>query len=314
MKIVAFLLLLISPNIFGQKIDNTASFRDLKSNNYIRLHYDNDVFTKTDYNYTQGLNIEFVSAWLKKNPLNAILISPKNKELKYGLAFEHICYTAKNLESFEIQYGDRPFAAALMFKSFLIATDTIQASRISSSITIGVIGPAAFGDFQRKLHKVIDSGYPNGWYYQIKNDVVLNYEISYEKQLLRLGNAFSLQANTTIKAGTLFTNASAGLNASLGIINSPFTSLKNSNKFQLYIYSQPLVNVIGYDATLQGGLFNDKSPYTIPNSDIERFTLQNNFGIVLYTGRFYFEYSHTLLTREISTAPSHNWGGFRIGY
>lgn len=316
MRITTYLLIIlfVPHEIVAQKIDNSASFRDVKSDNYIRLHYENDVFTKTDYDYTQGLNIEFTSLWLRKNPINHILITPKKSEFKYGLSFEHICFTAKDLESFEIQYGDRPFAAALMFKGFVIATDTIQASRISSSFTIGVIGSAAFGDFQRKLHKVIDSGYPNGWYHQIKNDVVLNYEISYEKQLLRLGNAFSLQSTTNVKAGTLFTNASLGLNASLGIINSPFTSVKNNNKFQLYVYSQPLVNVIGYDATLQGGLFNNKSPYTIPNGDVERFTLQNNFGIVLYTGRFYFEYSHTLLTREIKTAASHNWGGFRIGY
>lgn len=78
-----------------------------------------------------------------------------------------------------------------------MATDTIQASRISSSFTIGVIGPAAFGDFQRKLYKVIDSGYPNGWYHQIKNDIVLNYEINYEKQLLRWEILFRFRLTPT---------------------------------------------------------------------------------------------------------------------
>ena len=99
---------------------------------------------------------------------------------------------------------------------------------------------------------------PKGWYNQIKNDAVINYELTYEKQLLRFHDFFTIQSSATIRLGTLFTNASLGFNATLGLINSPFTSIKGKNKFQLYLYAQPLVNAIGYDATLQGGLFNRK--------------------------------------------------------
>lgn len=309
------MLLFIPITLTGQKIDNTVSFRDIKSEDYIRLNYENDVFTSSDLDYTQGLNLELVSSSLIKNPVNHLFILPKNSEFRYGLALEHFCFTADSLESYEIQYGDRPYAGAFMLKSFSIATDTIHKSRIVSSLSVGIIGPGAGGgNLQKELHKIIGSVPPNGWYYQIKNDVVLNYGISYEKQLLRLNDFFSVQTNGALKLGTLFTNASAGLNVTLGIINSPFTSVKKNNKFQLYIYCQPLVNAIGYDATLQGGIFNRKSVYTIANSDLERFTFQNNFGIVLQAGRFYFEYTETLLTREISTANSHDWGGIRIGY
>lgn len=310
-----FLSLIFIPMVLiGQKFDNTASFRDIKSDNYIRLHHDNDVFYSTDENYTQGINIELVTRWLAKNPINHLFISPKNSEFKYGISVEHISFTPDSIESFEIQYGDRPFAAAFTLKSFTIATDTINKSILSSSLSIGIIGPAAFGDVQRRLHKIIGSGYPNGWYYQIKNDAVINYDVNYEKQLFRINNFFSLNGTAGVKLGTLFTNASVGLNATLGIINSPFSSVKNKNKFQLYLYTQPILNVVGYDATLQGGLINDKSPYTIPGSDIERFTAQHNFGIVLQTGRFYFEYTVTVQTREISTIDPHKWGGFRLGY
>jgi lipid A 3-O-deacylase len=113
---------------------------------------------------------------------------------------------------------------------------------------------------------------------------------------------------------TLFTNASIDWNATLGLINSPFTSVKNKNKFQLYVYIQPVLNAIGYDATLQGGLFNRESAYTIGSSDIERFTLQNNYGIVLQYRWLYLEYSRTMLTREFSYGDSHKWGGFRMEF
>ena len=311
---ISLFLFFIPITFVGQKIDNTASFRDIKSDSYIRLNYENDFFTSTDLDYSQGCNLELIAPWLAKNPILYLLISPKNSEFKYGLSLEHIVFTPDTLDSYEIQYGERPFAAAYMLKSFSIATDTIHKSRTSSSLSLGLIGPGAGGgNMQKVIHKITGSETPNGWYYQIKNDLVLNYDISYEKQLLRSNDFFSLNGNADLKLGTLFTNASVGLNATLGIINSPFTSVRNNNKFQLYLFSQPLVNVIGYDATLQGGLFDRKSPYRIKSSDIERVTLQNNFGIVLQYQRFYLEFSHTLLTREISTAKSHKWGGFRIG-
>ena len=318
MKILkpSLLFFLFIPSIFmAQKIDNMASFRDIKSTNYFRFHYDNDYFTSTDKEYTQGYNFELVSPRLAKNPVNHLYITPKNSEFKYGLSLEHIGFTANNIASNQIQFDDRPFAAAIMLKSFLIATDTINKSRIVSSLNLGIIGPGAFGgDMQTAIHEATGNTIPLGWYNQIKNDVVVNYEISYEKQLLRLNNFFAVQSNTTVRIGTLFTNASVGLNATLGIINSPFTTLKNKSKFQLYLYTQPLVNFIGYDATLQGGLFNHKSVYTIKESDIERFTFQNNYGIVLQYRWLYLEYSRTLLTREFSYGSQFKWGEIRIGF
>ena len=315
LKSTALLLLLI-PNFFwSQKIDNMVSFRDVKSENYFRFHYDNDYFTSTDKDYTQGYNFELTSPKLVKNPLNYLFNKPKNSEFKYGISLEHIGFTANNIASDQIQYGERPFAAAIMLKSFLIATDTVHKSRIVTSLNLGIIGPGAFGgDMQTAIHRATGNTIPKGWYNQIKNDVVINYQIDYEKQLVRFHNLFSLQANATARLGTLYTNASVGFNATFGIINSAFTTLKNKNKFQLYAYTQPLVNAIGYDATLQGGLFNKKSIYTIPNSDIERFTLQNNYGIVLQYRSLYLDYSRTILTREISNNYANKWGGIRIGF
>ena len=100
MKTRNLLLLLFAfiPTVFlGQKIDNMASFRDIKSTNYFRFHYDNDYFTSTDKEYTQGYNFELTSPRLSKNPINQLFISPKNSEFKYGLSLEHIGFTADNI-------------------------------------------------------------------------------------------------------------------------------------------------------------------------------------------------------------------------
>lgn len=301
--------------MLAQKIENTASFRDIKSDTYFRFNYDNDYFGSTDENYTQGYNFELVAPFLKKNPINKLLLKPKKSEIKYGLSIEHIGFTPVNIKSSEIQFGDRPFAAAIMLKSFAIATDTIQKSRFVSSLNIGLIGPGAFGkEMQVGIHQATGNTIPMGWQNQIKNDVVINYELNYEKQLFRFNNLFSLNSNSKLQFGTLFTNASVGFTATFGIINSPFTSVKNKNKFQIYAFSQPSINVIGYDATLQGGLFNNKSPYTISTNEIERLTAQNNYGIVVQTRTLYFEYTNTIVTREFKTGTSAKYGGIKIGF
>jgi len=75
-----------------------------------------------------------------------------------------------------------------------------------------------------------------------------------------------------------------------------------------------MVNVIGYDATLQGGLFNRKSPCTIASQDMARFTGQFNYGIILKTKTLYFEYSRSVLTKEFETGSAYKWGGIKIGF
>jgi len=313
-KLLLLFVCLYPVFLYSQKIDHTASFRSLQSDTYFRFNYDNDYFDASDRNYTQGYNFELVMPDLEKNPINNVLITIKEKAYQYGLAIEHIGYTPRYYERPEIQFDDRPFAAAIMLKSFVVSTDTIQKSRFTAALSLGVIGPGAFGkEMQVGIHKATGNDIPLGWAHQIKNDVVVNYGVHYEKQLLRYTDVWSLQAQASANLGTLFTNASIGLNSTFGLLNSPF-SKTNKRGFRLYAYTQPIVSVVGYDATLQGGVFNKKSPYVIDSDAIERFTAQFNYGLVLQTKTLYFEYSRTLITREFETGTPAGWGGIKIGF
>lgn len=301
--------------LLAQKIDNMVSFRDINATRFFRINYDNDYFASRDQDYTQGYSFEMVSPNLRKNPINKILFNPKTTENKFGISIEHIGFTPFNIKSPSIQFGDRPFAATIMLKSFAIATDTTRKSRLISSMNIGLIGPGAFGkEMQVAIHKATGNTIPEGWQNQIKNDIVLNYEVTYEKQLIHYQNLISLSTNSRLRLGTLFTNAGLGLTTTFGIINSPFSSVKIKNKYTIYGFAQSMVNVIGYDATLQGGLFNKKSPYTISNKEIERLTAQVNFGIIMQTRTMYFEYSRALITREFEAGTSSKWGGIKVGF
>ena len=313
MKNILILLLFLPIIAVTQKIDHTVSFRDISNDSYFRFNYDNDFFAASDKDYTQGYNLELVASALEKNPLNFLFLEPEGSFSKYGLSIEHLGFTPQQYQLPEIQLGDRPFAATIMLKSFLVAIDAVKKSRVTSSLSLGLIGPGAFGkEMQTGIHELTGNKIPLGWRNQIKNDVVLNYSLAYEKKLWSYTNLFSLNSVTNAQMGTLFTNISTGINSTLGLINSPFTADKKD--FRAYLYAQPRFKLVGYDTTLQGGMFKRDSPYTISADAVERVTAQFDFGVIVQTGALYFEYTRSLITREFESGHSSAWGGVNIGF
>ena len=308
------LFLLLSLALHAQKIDNTASFRDMKSNRYFRINYENDFFTASDIYYTQGYQFELVTPWLHNNPVNHLFLKLKNSEQKYGLLFENLGYIPTSIKEAGIQYGDRPYAATIALKSFIVSTDTLHRSRLSSSLVVGMIGPVALGnEIQTGIHRWIGDEIPQGWHNQIKNDLVLDYELAYEKQLFSYKRLTAINLDTKAHLGTFNTFASVGLNATFGLINTPYATIKNKNKFAAFVFTQPHIKAIGYDASMQGGIFTH-STYTIPADGIERFVFENNYGIIIQFRTLYFEYFRNDIAKEFKTGASHKWGGFKIGF
>lgn len=313
MKNYLVILVLLPHLVFAQKIDNMVSYRENGTASLFRFSYDNDYFTATDKNYSQGINMVLASNRLKVNPMNFLLLKPKLNNLVYGLAVEHLVFTPQNIGAAAIQKGDRPYAASIVINSFLVATDTIKESRISSALSLGFIGTTAFGkSMQVSIHESTGNIIPLGWHNQINNDFVVNYEVGYEKKLINFQNMMRLASVSKLNIGTLFTNASIGFNAVVGKINNPFSNTR-SNNFQLYFYTLPMVTLVGFDATLQGGFFNKESVYEIPKDHINRVVGQLNFGLILQTKKWYLEYTRTKITREFVTNKSAAWGGIKIG-
>jgi hypothetical protein len=169
---------------------------------------------------------------------------------------------------------------------------------------------------QKDIHHWIHYIQPLGWGNQIKNDVALDYQVNYEKELLSWKDYFSLSSYTVARIGTLSTKATVGFTGMLGNFYSPFASAKKGRgkKLQFYLYDLPSFSMIGYDATLQGGLFHRSSVYTIPERDINRITFVNRWGMVIILKSFYLEYYQSGPTKEFSTSAFHKSGGLQIGF
>lgn len=302
-------------HVAGQAIDNTLSFKNIPQDKYFRFNYENDVFSTTDQYYTQGINGELVHPDLRRFPLSRLLVRPRFDHTRYGIGVQHNGYTPTSISSDNILYGDRPFAACLFFNTFLIATDTARRQRFSTTLSTGVMGPAAGGmKMQVDIHKALRNIDPHGWQHQLHNDVIINYQVQYEKQLLLYRNNLSLDAGGMVRLGTLSNKVSAGATLVVGRFHSPFSTPSKGKKNQLHIYAydHPCVNIGAYDATLQGGLFSRTSPYTISARDVNTFTFQNRLGIVVSYRNLYLEYFRSFLSAEFATGKSHEWGGVQV--
>lgn len=306
---------MISLTLTAQVIDPTTTFKTIHQQKYFRLHYDNDYFTKTDYYYSQGITLEYLNPAFKKIPVSKLFIIPKKSATQYGISANIFGYTPTSIESNTILYGDRPFSSCMTVDFFAMASDSVKRRRVSSTVTLGIIGPAAQGEeIQAGIHSRTGNVMPLGWQYQIQNDVIVNYRLDYEKNLLMAGKAFIVNGTAGADLGTLTDRVNAGINVMAGHCNNPFETVsKSRNKIEYYFYGQARMHVIGYNATLQGGLFNHASPYTIPDGDIARLNFQADAGIVFNFRNLFLSYTQSYLTREFSTGRYHRWGGISVG-
>lgn len=312
-------LLIITTSIkiaTAQAIDYSQGFRSAGTERSFRFSYENDFFSASDRDYTQGVYLELISPALQHFPLTKLGWRPRADLSIFGIALETNGYTPNHIDRPEIQESDRPYASTLTIRSFNTAIRSTSKERITNTLTLGVLGPLAGGkEIQESIHRWIGYTKPLGWHNQVRNEPILNYQLNYEKKLA--GDEHHLLITTTgmARAGTLSTKAAAGLAIMTGSFLSPFSAeTLNHKRFHIHVYDQPMLNFIGYDATLQGGLINKTSPYTIPNKDINRIVFQNRFGLVVNYRRVMLEYWQSFLTREYKSGIEPKTGGVQIAF
>jgi lipid A 3-O-deacylase len=311
---LALLLLLLPVSSFAQEIQNGFSYREIGSNRYFRVNYNNDLFFNIDYYYSQGAHFELVSPGIARLPTRFILLHPSGCRTRYGLSLESAGYTPTSIVSDSLLVGDRPYSGMGYLKAFSIAVNEARQERYISTFTAGFMGPAALGyEIQSGIHKRTGSPEPKGWQYQIGNSLILTYELNYERVFYTHRNIL-LTATGMIRTGTYTTKATVGSILMAGQFNNPFRSEDKHAKLQVYCFADPRLDLVAYDATLQGGLFTNNSAYTIPSNNISRLVFRCDAGLRLgYHGIWASAYGR-YLTKEFSTGIDHSIAGFEVAF
>jgi hypothetical protein len=279
----------------------------------LRLNYDNDYFSATDRYYTQGVRLEWMAPVFQKSPVNFVLLKHKVASKVYaGIAIQRDGFTSQGILIDTIPVGNRPYAATMFLSNFRIELNRELHTKLYSQFDLGMMGPVVGGkEEQTAIHRSIGDVLPQGWKYQMSNAVILNYTAQFEKGVINQPY-FNATGIGQARLGTLYTDCSAGAMLRAGWMNGYFdnlgiTTASGSRKFQVYGYTKAMGKVVGYNATMQGGMFTDNA-YTIGRSDINRVVGQIFYGVVVSYKRFQLEYGKANITQEFKTGLTHGWG------
>jgi hypothetical protein len=306
--------------LFGSVGNETfRSMIELSRDRYLKINFDNDILDYTDRFFTNGIKIELITPGLQMNPLSKLMVPYWRSGINYyGLSVVQNMYTPSTTKIGGILYGDRPYAAYLTLGSFKITNDLEHKFRQTSQIDLGIIGPDSYGEWvQRKFHNAVPTNNePLGWEYQIRNDLVLNYSLACEMGVLPTEHV-ELMITAKGNLGTLYTNLSGGFLFRTGLMNPYFSNLgvagkqktiqQKLKKFQAFFYLKGSGEVVGYDATLQGGFLNKSSVYTIAAGDVSRFVLKSSAGMSIAYYGFGLEVEQLLLSPEFNQGLWHKW-------
>ncbi len=312
--LVVLVMYLLPFVIRAQSIDSIPLVRSFS------VAYQNDLLsatfdTTTDYYYTGGSFIDFNFRWLQKSPVSKILLHlPNGNDQSFGMGYGHVAFTPTSILSDSILVGDRPFAGALYTGVNRVSCNLDKRLKLTSRLDIGLIGPYSFAyETQKFIHANTRNPEPRGWQFQIENDLYVNYSVKIEKGLI--SNKFiELIGFGATSLGTIYTNASAGIKLRAGMMQNYFEAPGYSKRFLLWGYANGECKVIGRDATLQGGLFNKNSMYSIAQDNINRSVFLLTIGAVAGYHKWRLEYFNTFLTREFSNGKTHIWGHLGIQY
>ncbi|HEY8780584.1 MAG TPA: lipid A deacylase LpxR family protein [Mucilaginibacter sp.] len=308
-KLFTFLICLFS---FANTIAQTHSTE-------IGAETDNDSYLLqgSDRYYTDGIFIYY---------RHALIMKDNTKLANKVLGFE-MGQKIFNPQSGSIYYNgadqpsliDRPFAAYLYVGSTLNFLYKDE-SNLKIGAQLGVIGPNAFGkQVQDFVHDNFGFYHPSGWEYQINNEFELNLSAEYNKLLAR-ASWIDVSLASYANLGNGFTGAGIGPLIRLGSFNQLFYSVSTQStitrkdftellhKNEIFFYYKPQFNYVAYDATIQGGLFDNHGGLEI-TKDKEPFIFSQQFGVAFTANRFVFDIAAVFHTRDDKEmVQTHQWG------
>lgn len=227
-------------------------------------------------------------------------------------------------------YIDRPFAGYLYLGTNLNLLYKNE-SNLKLQARIGIVGEHAFGEeIQDAIHSVIGFYHPTGWQYQVQDAFQLNLSAEYNRLLSR-SNSVDLSFNSHADVGTGITGAGAGLTVRIGKFNQLFNSVTttstvtaNSNfkpfhNNEFFFYYKPMLNIVVYDATIQGSMFKKHPEPDEVLAWPNLFLFTQQVGGAFVKNSWVFDASIIFETRETelmsrTTHWGHQWGAISAMY
>jgi lipid A 3-O-deacylase len=199
-------------------------------NGSVTVALENDVFSGSDNNYTNGLGITWVSGAIGRDDPGPLgrwtrfwsflpLVGDDRYATYASFALAHEMNTPDDITMPEPSQSDQPYSGILSLDSLLYVQqrDWTHAWQLK----LGIVGPAAkAGPIQRRLHRLIGADEPMGWHTQLPNEPIVNvgYSVAHRAASGTLGQSVEWRVVPvgTVGVGNYFTGAGLGVYGEFG--------------------------------------------------------------------------------------------------
>ncbi len=296
-------------------VPHTAAANDISAGT-LSLVSENDLYNRTDRNYTNGIQLSWVSSapaapgWLTQLA-HWVPGFPQEETNNHGYLFGQSMFTPYNITLTDPPQDDRPYAGWLYGTAALSVETGQQLDQFA--FTLGVVGPASQAEQAQKfIHDLLNTDEPRGWDTQLGNELglVVTYQRSWRGLTTQPLDRLSLDLTPHLGGalGNVFTYANTGVTVRLGrhlpldygppriqpsIPGSAF--YVPPGRFGWYLFGGIEGRAIARNIFLDGNTFRD-------SRRVEKEPLVGDlqFGIVLDWKAARLSYTHVLRTREFA--------------
>jgi hypothetical protein len=306
-----------------------------------RIYEDNDFINTrgagTDNAYTNGTRLDLF--YTKREPsrhgIDGLL--PKagaNSTDIYGWGIMQLMFTPNDISTPDYQPDDYPYSGALVATHTLYSYNPEKKFDLQTELVAGVIGPASFAaETQTFVHRLIHYQRPMGWSHQFRNDLLVNINMTAEKQLAASGHTLEVIGGAQVFAGTMMNGMAFYPLIRVGKMNPYFqgyirqysgSSTENGRrkKWQAYLILKPEAQIIFTNALLEGGMFTGnpntrrghtgKSTVPPPYRALRNWMYGINYGAVVSSGNFSISFTQNTSSPAMKGLYSHEVGNISI--
>lgn len=287
------------------------------------LEYENDIFTGTDSNYSNGERIAYLSpettipGWVE-NAADHIPMFDKSGHNRWEIAVGQSMFTPKNLTNIAAQAGDRPYAGWLYATAGILSDTGYKLDNLQ--LTLGMVGPASLAQqTQRWVHQnMVGDPIPQGWSNQLRDEpgIILSYERKWRKlyEFSSYGMGTDITPSLGGNLGNIYTDASAGailrfgyhLPADYGppIITPNLTGsdfFVPEEDYGWYLFTGVQGKAVARNIFLDGNTF-------VASRSVDKYPFVGELeaGIVFTIKDVRVSYTQTFNTKEFIGQPSYN--------
>ncbi|HEY0946027.1 MAG TPA: lipid A deacylase LpxR family protein [Opitutaceae bacterium] len=333
----SLILLFIAALPVAAQESNPVADQRARDSGVFTLYFENDFFGGQDRHYTNGFKLSWLSrdltswgqeGWRRRFIDTLPFVNRPGGQKNFGFAFGQNIYVPQDISRVPPDPTDRPYAGwSYLELTFVSKTESVMDTL---SFQAGMVGRHSYAqDMQIVIHEWLNDEHPDGWDYQLKDEVGVNivFERKWRLYGRTMGNAlgFDFVPHAGASLGNVQTYANAGATLRLGLnLPSDFgislirgASLPNAplddrdprvaarRSASFFVFAGVDGRAVARDIFLDGNTWRDS-----PSVDKESFVGDAFYGVGIFFGRrWQLTYTEVVRSREFEGQDEENYFG-----